>query len=450
MKNIKDFVAIILAGGRSRRFWPLTNKNLIDFTQSNLLEHHLKTLSNLGIRDFIVICNTEVAAFLRVNGKLYHGLTIHRVLQDDNNHGIGKAVLLASTVIEKNYPQRPVYILNSDDVYDSSIHQELFINMLKKKTFMSVVAYEVSEHKPFGYFKVSNDKVKGLIEKPKSHETPSNLTNMSLHLYSDFSKLLQTLKNELQQKDENDDLYERSINSLCQKYDVSYIKYTGRWEILKYPWNVLGVADYFLSTISHAVSEKATIDKTAKISGSVVIEDNVRILEFARVCGPAVIKKGTIIGTGSLVRESIIGESCVVGYNSEITRSYIGNNCWFHTNYVGDSVLGNNVSMGSGAVLANLRFDQKNIFSKVNEIKVDTQRSKLGTIAGNSVQIGVNSSIMPGVKIGKNALIGPGVVVDQDLEDNTTLISTQQQVKKKSNVNLTPSSRKHFRELLTR
>lgn len=448
MRNVRDIVAVILAGGKSKRFWPLTNKNLIDFIEGNLLEYHLKTLSDLGIKDFIVICNTEVAAFLRVNGKHYNGITIHRVLQDDNNHGIGKAVLLASVVYEKNYPQRAVYILNSDDVYDFSIHQQLFDQMLKKKTFMSVVAYEVSIHKPFGYFKVNNNQIIGIIEKPSSDKVPSNLTNVALHLYSDFSKLIATLKSELPEKDENDDLYERSINKLCQEYDVSYLRYTGRWEILKYPWNVLSVSEYFLSTVKSAVSEKAIIDKTAKISGPVIIEDDVKILEFASVRGPAVIKKGTIIGTGSLIRSSIIGENCVVGYNSEVTRSYVGNNCWFHTNYIGDSVLGSNVNMGSGAVLANLRLDQKNIFSKIGDEKINTERTKLGTIAGNGVQIGINSSIMPGVKIGKNSVVGPGILLNQDLEENTSMLLVQQQVRKKSNANLTPSSRKHFRELL--
>lgn len=447
---MKNTVAIILAGGRSKRFWPLSDKNLMNFTHGNLLEHHLKTLSSLGIKNFIIISSPEVVAFLRVNGKNYPGITIHRILQDEDNHGIGKAVILASSVIEKHYRGYPVYILNCDDVYDLSIHRDLFDQMLGKNTFMSVAAYEVSEHKPFGYFKVSQDKIKGIIEKPTQDKAPSNLVNMAIHLYSDFSKLVKSLKNELQEKDVdvNDDLYERAINRLCQSNDVSYVKYKGRWEILKFPWHVLSVTDYFLSTTAKNISDKAMIDKTVKIKGPVIIEDDVKILEFASICGPAVIKKGTILGTGSLIRNCVIGENCVIGYHSEVTRSYIGNNCWFHTNYIGDSVLGNNVTMGSGGVLANLRLDQKNIYTKIGETKINTGRNKLGTIAGSGVQIGVNTSIMPGVKIGKNSIVGPGITLYEDLEDNTIILSREQQVKKKNNVNFTQSSRKHFKGLL--
>lgn len=445
---MKNTVTIILAGGKSKRFWPLSDKNLINFTQGNLLEHHLNTLSALGVKDFIIICSPEVAAFLRVKGKLYKNITIHRLLQDNDNHGIGKAVLLAATIIEKNYIGRSVYIINNDDFYDSSVHQKVFNYSDKNKTFMLMVAYEVSVYKPFGYFTISDNCVKGIVEKPLPEKVPSNLVNMALHLYSDFPKLVSVLKDESYKNDENDDLYERSINFLCQKYNVSYLKYAGRWEVLKYPWNVLSVSDYFLSTIKHSISEKAVVDKTAKINGPVIIEDGVKIMEFSVIRGPTIIKKGTIIGTGSLIRNSIVGENCVIGYNSEVARSYIGNNCWFHTNYIGDSVLGNNVNMGSGAVLANLRLDQKNILSKIGETNIDTGRNKLGAIIGGGVQIGVNTSIMPGVKIGKNSIIGPCVTLYEDSEDNTTVLSKPQLIKKKSNANFTQSSRKHFRELL--
>lgn len=445
---MKNIIALILAGGKSKRFWPLSDKNLINFTEGNLLEHHLNTLSSLGIKDFIIVCSPEVAAFLRVKGKNYSNITIHRLLQDNNNQGIGKAVLLASPVIEKHYSGRPVYILNNDDVYNPSIHQDLFTHLLKKKTFMSVVTYEELTYKPFGYFIISENRVKGIIEKPPPNKTPSNLTNMALHLYSDFPKLIDVLKLELPKKDENDDLYERSINILCQKYDVSYLKYTGKWEILKYPWNILSVSQYFLSLVKQLISEKATVDKMAKISGPVIIEDEVKILEFARIVGPTVIKKGTIVGTGSLVRESIIGENCVIGYHTEITRSYVGSNCWFHTNYVGDSVLNQNVNMGAGAVLANLRLDQKNIFSVVNKTKIDTQRTKLGSMIGSNVQIGVNSSIMPGVKIGKNSVVGPGIILNDDLNDNTMAFSQNQILKKNRDIITNPQIRKQFRDLL--
>ncbi len=450
MKNRQNLVAVILAGGKSKRFWPLNNKNLLNFIDGNLLEYHLQTLISLGVKNFIVICNPEVAAFLRVKSKHYQNITIHRVLQDEQNLGIGRGVLLALPIIERYYSNHLIHILNCDDVYESSVHFQLIDKMLKQQPAMVVLAYQIDKYQPLGYFKIKGKEIVGIIEKPPFDKTPSNLVNMGVHLYRDFLKLKENLKIELKKSDSNDDLYERAINRICQTEQVSYVEYKGRWEILKYPWNVLSVSDYFLQKIKKNLSTKAEIDKLAKIEGEVILEEGVKVMEFAVIKGPALIKKGTIIGTGSLIRESIIGEDCVVGYHTEISRSYIGNNCWFHTNYVGDSVLGNNVNLGAGAVCANLRLDQTNIFSSVNKVKVNTNRIKLGMIAGNGVQIGVNASIMPGVKLGKNTVVGPSVILKQDLEDNTVFLADRRKFNHQLSLNSTFNDRKRFKELLER
>ena len=114
----------------------------------------------------------------------------------------------------------------------------------------------------------------------------------------------------------------------------------------------------------------------------------------------------------------------MTGFNSDITRSYIGPNSWFHTNYIGDSVLEGDFGMGSGAVLANLRLDDHTI--RVGEEKTDTGRHKLGLIAGKGSRVGVNASTMPGARVGANSLVGPGVVLSGDVADNKKVLVKQQ------------------------
>jgi len=74
--------------------------------------------------------------------------------------------------------------------------------------------------------------------------------------------------------------------------------------------------------------------------------------------------------------------------------------------------------MGAGTVLANFKLNENNIFSEINRVRVDTGRMKLGAIVGKGVRIGINCSIMPGVKIGKNSTIGAAVLLNQDIADN--------------------------------
>ena len=75
--------------------------------------------------------------------------------------------------------------------------------------------------------------------------------------------------------------------------------------------------------------------------------------------------------------------------------------------------------MGSGSVLANLRLDEGEISSQVSGNRIATHRTKLGSMIGKGVRIGVNASIMPGIKIGANSLIGAGLVIDRDIPDNS-------------------------------
>ncbi len=141
------------------------------------------------------------------------------------------------------------------------------------------------------------------------------------------------------------------------------------------------------------------------------------IFENTKIVGPCYIGPDTIIGNNNIIRQSHIAGGCVTGFNTDITRSYIGDACWFHSNYIGDSVLEGNVSMGSGSVLANLRLDEGTIWSEVGGTRINTMRTKLGTIIGRDVRIGVNTSVMPGVKIGSQSFIGAGTIIDKDISD---------------------------------
>ena len=79
-----------------------------------------------------------------------------------------------------------------------------------------------------------------------------------------------------------------------------------------------------------------------------------------------------------------------------------------HHNYIGDSVIGEGCNFGCGTKIANMRLDKKNV--SVNGI--DTGRRKMGAIIGDGVSTGINASINVGSLIGNNSSIGPGAVVN--------------------------------------
>ncbi|MBI4272563.1 glucose-1-phosphate thymidylyltransferase [Candidatus Uhrbacteria bacterium] len=137
------------------------------------------------------------------------------------------------------------------------------------------------------------------------------------------------------------------------------------------------------------------------IHGDVHIEDIVEIGEGTTIEHGAVIKGPTIIGknceirSGAYIRGSVItGDNCVIGHTTELIRSILFDGVRLdHFNYVGDSVLGNNVHFGAGAKVANLRFDE----AKIVIDGKDTELKKFGVILGDRCQLGVNTAVGPGI-----------------------------------------------------
>jgi bifunctional UDP-N-acetylglucosamine pyrophosphorylase/glucosamine-1-phosphate N-acetyltransferase len=92
-----------------------------------------------------------------------------------------------------------------------------------------------------------------------------------------------------------------------------------------------------------------------------------------------------------------------------------------HLSYVGDSILGNGVSLGAGTITANLKFNDSNVESRVKGRLIDSGQRKLGAIFGDRSKTGINVSVFPGVKIGTDAWIGPGAIVRTDVSSKARL-----------------------------
>ena len=405
---------IVLAAGEGKRMWPITKaKCLIPFLGKPLLYHNLKKLKEaLNPEEIIVISREEgknevadIIKELSLNGTV----VIH-----SEPHGMAAAILSAKDVIDEE-----VLILNSEDILDPKVFE-----VTKGSGDVTFAALKVEKYFAGGYLKVKGERVQGIVEKPGEGNEPSDLVKLVCDYFKDGKKLVEYLEKATSDKD---DVYEVALGQMISDgMEVKFVEYKGTWIPLKYPWQILDILAYFLSTIEQNISSGAKVSEKAIISGKVVIEDGVRVFEGAVIKGPVYIGKNVIVGNSTMVRESDLEEGCVTGFNSDITRSYIGANSWFHTNYIGDSVIEGDSGMGSGAVLANLRLDDHTIRVKVQDELVDSGRHKLGLIAGKGSRVGVNASTMPGVKIGSNSLVGPGVTLYHDVEDNKKILVKQE------------------------
>jgi bifunctional UDP-N-acetylglucosamine pyrophosphorylase/glucosamine-1-phosphate N-acetyltransferase len=181
--------------------------------------------------------------------------------------------------------------------------------------------------------------------------------------------------------------------------------------------------DHFSKQSKGHISSNSSISEKAVIDQNVIIEDNVRVFEGAVIRGGSYIGRNTVIGTGALVRDSIISDDCVVGYGTEVKHSYVGSGCWFHSNYIGDSILESDCSFGAGAITANFRLDEATIKIKEDSKIIDTETDKLGAIIASGCRIGINASLMPGIRIGAHTFVGSHVCLAENIEANKKVIA---------------------------
>lgn len=132
-----------------------------------------------------------------------------------------------------------------------------------------------------------------------------------------------------------------------------------------------------------------------------------RIKEFSQ--GKLIKGKKCQIAESALIREGVIlGDNITVGHCVELKNCIIMNNTAVaHLNYVGDSVIGNNVNVSGGTILANFRLDQKPVEIKYRDERIKTNLAKFGAIVGDGTHIGVNAVLNPGTTLGKNCRVYP-------------------------------------------
>ena len=411
---------IVLAGGEGKRMWPIaTDKCLLPFLGKPLLFHNLKKIKEaLKPEEVIITANPESKDQIsKILSEV--GLQGTVVIQKEPK-GMHDSILSAKDFIEGE-----ILIVNAQDILD--------VEAFKSENAGEVLlrGIKVDKYFPGGYIKATGNSVQAIVEKPGEGNEPSDLVKLVVDYFRDGKKLVSYLE---KSTSDSDDVYEKALGQMISDgVEIKFVEYFGTWIPLKYPWQILDITEHLLQDIEQQISSGAKVSEKAIIEGKVVIEDGAKVFEGAVIKGPCYIGKNVIVGNNTMIRESDIEEGCVTGFNSDITRSYIGANSWFHTNYIGDSIIEENFGMGSGAVLANLRLDDHTIRVKVGDPStssgqedLDSGRHKLGLIAGKGSRVGVNASTMPGVKIGSNSLVGPGVTLYHDVEDNKKILVKQE------------------------
>ncbi len=401
-------IAVLIAAGRSKRFWPLSDKNVFPVCGTTLLAEQIRRLKKGGLTKIMVVAGDH-------NKAAYEELFPDLTIIEQENLDLGMRGALLSSL--PRCGESPVMIVSGNDVIEPSAYAGLLKKSKRLKKGGLILARKVDSYFPGGYLSVKGNRITGIVEKPGKGKEPSDLVNIVAHVHMSASELLQALKSV---KPTKDDGYEVALAKLFVTHPYEAVPYEGIWQPVKYPWHLLSLLPALLPSKGKPVIHRsATIHKTAVIEGPVIIGKNVKVFAHATIMGPCVIGDDTIIANNALVRGSSIGRKCVIGYNTEVARSIVGNEVWTHSSYVGDSIFGNNVSLGAGTTTGNLRLDEDVISSVVQSEAVETGLTKLGAIIGDHCRIGVHTCLSPGIKVGSGSFINSMTLVTKDIPDNS-------------------------------
>ncbi len=407
--------AVILAAGKGKRLRPITAtkpKPMILIAGKPLLEHTILGLKNAGIDDVLIITGYKEEAIKDYfkDGIDKIGIKISYITQTEH---LGTA---HATNYAKNFVKNDNFLLMYGDLL---VEEKVFKNAIgffHKHDLDGIISLITVENpQDFGIITLdSHLNVKNIIEKPNPTMNLGYLANAGIYVFkSNIFTAIEKTKKSIRGELEFTDSMQILINDLNGKIK-GYIIHNLFWSDIGLPWQLLDANKYLLDQLKPSI--EGIVENNVSLSGTIQIGKDSIIKAGSTIIGPCYIGKNTLVGPNAFIRPySFISDNCHIGM-SEIKNSLILSKTKIpHFNYIGDSIICENVNLGAGTKVSNLRFDNKSIKMSINGKLIDSKRRKLGVVIGANSQTGINVSITCGKKIGENSIIGAHTLINEDV-----------------------------------
>jgi len=171
-------------------------------------------------------------------------------------------------------------------------------------------------------------------------------------------------------------------------------------DVIVFPYAVLGRPS--------CVPEGTTSRKVNMEQESTIIGDNTVIGSGAVIYHGTIIGKNCLIGDQAKILNNVqIGDYSLVAINVKVGyQTIIGHHTRIMdlTNVAGRAIIGNHVFIGPAVVMGN-----------DNKMGRAGGEGDVGPIIEDYVTIGMNATILPGVRIGRDSIVAAGSVVTKDV-----------------------------------
>lgn len=402
---MKQLKAVILAAGKSTRTYPLTvnkPKPLLNLLGKSIIKKNLDALVDF-VDEVYVITGFGENLIKTHLGNSYNGITINYITQKKQK-GTGHALLMAQNELEK---EELFIVMGGDDLYSREDIQSCI-----ESTRTSILSCEVDDSRDFGALEIEGER-KTLKKIHEKQNTPvSNVVSTG------FCLLPGTIFNLLEKQKESErgeiELTD-AINDLAQTEDIYVVKVNEYWLPITYPWSLLEANVFFLNKYEDRFKQLGNIEEHVVIKGNVHIGKGTTIKAHSYIEGPVYIGDNCTIGPFAYIRkDTVIEDNCEIGKMELYDILIMENTTSKHTSYAAHGVIGRNVNIGAGFIMADYRNDGKSHVTLIKGKKVDSKRRKLGAFIGDNVNTGIGTLIYPGRKIWPNLTTLPGEVVTGD------------------------------------
>jgi len=181
------------------------------------------------------------------------------------------------------------------------------------------------------------------------------------------------------------------------------------------PWELTSNLKKIIEKIIPTLGTEFKIADGIAIHKSVIVEDGVTIKK------PFIAMENCRIGANAYFREGVfLAKSVKIGPCSEIKNSIIcAETAIAHLNYIGNSIIGQNVNFEAGSIAANHYNERtdKRIRVKYKGEIIDTGVKKFGALVGDNSRIGANAVLSPATILEKKSIVKRLELIEQ-LKEN--------------------------------
>ena len=398
---MKNIATVILAAGEGTRMKSSLPKVLHNICGKPMLEYLIDNVNSIGINKVLVIVGHKAELVKKQIGGI-------KCIIQNELLGTGDAVSKARSALLKDSKIDNVLILYGDTPL---LSQEVIKKLVEKHVSSNAGATLLTAQlkNPTGYGRVirsSGGKIVKIVEELDASIYEKVIEEINVGVYCFSKRALFYGLEKVKPNNKKEEYYLTDTIEVLTKANILVESV-----ITNDAEEFLGVNTRAELGKAELVMRKRIIDRIMDGGVTVIDPDNTYIEHGVEIKGDTVIypytfiennvKIGSNCSIGPFARlrpGTIIEDRVGIGNFVEIVRSSVGQETKIrHQCYIGDTIIGKNVNIGAGTIVAN--YDGK---------------EKHKTIIEDNAFIGTGTILIAPVKIGKGAVTGAGSVVTRN------------------------------------